>query len=101
MLKEDVKYAKEQYKLAQADYCRAKQKWHDANKELDKLQHQKAEIERQISTQRFCISELNTEIAVKKRDFMEKQIHWRRLNKEYQFLCNQNSIIDNSKRSKK
>lgn len=101
MLKEDVKYAKEQYKLALADYCRAKQKWHDANKELDKIQKQKVEIEHQVSTQRFYISELNTEIAVKKRDFMEKQIHWRRLNKEYQFLCNQNSIIDNSKRSKK
>lgn len=93
MLKEDVKFAKDQYKLALAEYCRAKQKWHDANKVLMELQQQKAKIEHEINRHRLTISQLKDIITQRKHDYTEKQIHWKRLNTEYQFLCNQRNMI--------
>lgn len=93
MLKEDVKFSKEQYKQAQANYCRIKQKWHDANKNLGELQQEKAKIEHQVNVAKQVVSSAVALVADAKLDFQRKQAHWRELNKQYQFLCNQNKMI--------
>ena len=93
MLKEDVKFAKEQYKLAQANYSRIKQKWHDANKNLGELKQEKAKIEHQVNVAKQIVSSAVALVADAKLDFQRKQAHWKELNKQYQFLCNQNKMI--------
>ena len=93
MLKEDVKFAKEQYKLAEVNYCRIKQEWHDANKNLGELQQKKAKIEHQVNVAKQVVSSAVALVADAKLDFQRKQALWRELNKQYQFLCNQNKTI--------
>ena len=93
MIKEDVKFAKEQYKVAMANYSRIKQKWHDANKHLMELQQEKAKIEHEVNIAKGVVSSAVALVADAKLDFQRKQAHWKELNKQYQLLCNQNSMI--------
>lgn len=93
MIKDDVKFAKEQYKQAQADYSRIKQKLHDANKNLSELQQEKAKIEHQVNIARQVITTVNVLVADVKLEFLRKRSHWLELNKQYQFLCNQNETM--------
>lgn len=95
MLKEDVKFAKEQYKIAEAEYARKRQKWHDANKKLSELQSARAEAERQVNIARMAVSDALQVSIIAKEEFKRKFAHWKELNKYWQMLSNQRSMIKN------
>lgn len=93
MIKDDVKFAKEQYKQAQANYTRIRQKLHEANKNLNELQQEKAKIEHQVNIAKQVVTTANELVAGAKLEFLRKRSNWAELNRQYQFLCNQNKTI--------
>lgn len=94
MIKDDVKFAKEQYKLAEAEYARKRQKVHDANKKLAELQKTKAEAEYQVNIARIAVSDALQVSVIAKEDFKRKFEHWKELNKWWQMLNNQNKMAE-------
>ena len=101
MLKEDVSFAKEQFKIAEANYCRLKQQQHDQKKHILRLEQEMAKTKHELNKAKESASSFAIVVADAKADFQNKLAHWRALNSQYQFLCNQNNIIEGAKNGKK
>ena len=100
MLVDDVKFAKEQYKIALAEYGKARNHISEIKKKTDVLNSLIHKIQQEIAEFNIEISALKKSAEPLKHDFERKRKHWEELRKMRGMLANQNHNVKNDKDTK-
>ncbi len=93
MIKEDVAYAKEQYKIALAEYGKVRNHISEIKKKTDVLNSLIHKIQQEIADFNIEISALKKSAEPLKHDFERKRKHWEELRKMRGMLANQNHNV--------
>lgn len=93
MIKEDVAYAKEQYRIAFAEYGRMRVRINEIKKKTDVLNMLIHKIQQEIADYNIEISALKKSAEPIKRDYERKRKHWEELRTMRGMLANQNHNV--------
>lgn len=93
MIKEDVAYAKEQYKLAFAEYGKVRNHISEIKKKTDVLNSLIHKIQQEIADFNIEISALKKSAEPLKCDYERKRKHWEELRTMRGMLANQNHNV--------
>lgn len=93
MIKEDVAYAKEQYKIAFAEYNRTQQRVSEIIRKCGVLEEMIQKLQDEIKAHKVDVESIKEICKLLKHDYEKKRKHWHELRAMRGFLANQNHNI--------
>lgn len=93
MIKEDVAYAKEQYKIAFAEYNRTQQRVFEIIRKCGVLEEMIQKLQDEIKEYKADVGLLKENCKSLKHDYEKKRKHWHELRTMRGMLANQNHNV--------